>query len=93
LPNIKAHAILFALPKKTKARDREEEPASDGWILFKRFAFCAIGLFFGAVAPAYWVLIRGRDWDLGATMVCVIGAGFFLLGLFGSRKLVDAADI
>ena len=67
------------------------EKNSDGWIFFKRCVFSALGLFFG-FTPLYWVLVRDRAWSTGMTILCVIGAGFFALGLFGSRKLISKAD-
>ena len=78
--------------KQAKARSNRTQPDSDGWILFKRWAFCGIGIFF-AGAPIYWAVERDREWSLGMTIVCIIGVGFFALGMFGSRRTVDEADI
>ena len=68
------------------------QPSSDGWVLFKRFIFCGFGILFMA-APVHWTLERDREWSVGMTIMCVIGVGFFALGMFGSRRWVDNADI
>jgi hypothetical protein len=78
--------------QKTKRKANGAQPDGDGWILFKRWLFCGIGFFFAAT-PVYWVSERDREWSLGMTIMCVLGAGFFALGMFGSRRLVDEADI
>jgi len=67
------------------------EDNSDGWISFKRCAFSLFGLFTG-FAPLYWVVVRDREWSTGMTIGCVLGAGFVVFGLFGSRKLISKAD-
>jgi hypothetical protein len=64
---------------------------SGGWIFFKRCVFCAVGLFFTAT-PLFWVFVRDREWSTGMTVLCIIGAGFFALGLLGSRKLISKPD-
>jgi hypothetical protein len=38
-------------------------------------------------------LERDHEWSIGMSIMCVIGVGFFALGIFGSRRLVDEADI
>jgi len=78
--------------QKVKRKVDRCEPDSDGWILFKRCVFCAIGVA-AVAAPLFWVLVRDREWSLGMTVMCVLGAGFLALGLFGSRRLVSKADI
>jgi hypothetical protein len=76
--------------KKRKAN--LPKPESDGWILFKRCVFSAIGGT-ALAAPLFWVLVRDREWSSGMTVMCVLGAGFLALGLFGSRRVVSEADI
>jgi hypothetical protein len=44
-------------------------------------------------APLHEALERDREWSVGMMIMCVIGVAFFVLGMFGSRRLVDAADI
>jgi hypothetical protein len=68
------------------------EQVSDSWILFKRWVFCAIGVF-AVAAPIFWVYFRDREWSTGMTVSCILGAGFFALGLFGSRRMINEADI
>ena len=76
---------------RMKYRANVSEENSDGWIFFKRCVFSAVGLFSG-FTPLYWVLVRDREWSTGMTILCIIGAGFFALGLFGTRKLISKAD-
>jgi hypothetical protein len=68
------------------------EKVSDSWILFKRWVFCTFGVF-AVAAPIFWVLFHDREWSIGMTVSCILGAGFFALGLFGSRRVINEADI
>jgi hypothetical protein len=79
--------------KRLRMRRRADASGedTDGWILFKRCLFCAVGLFSG-LSPLYWILARDYEWSSGMTIACVIGAAFFALGLFGSRKWISKAD-
>jgi hypothetical protein len=77
--------------QKPNSKTSAPQTRSDGWILFKRLIFSGLGLFFiGASIQAFE---HDREWSLGLTIMCLIGVAFFALGVFGSRKFVDAADI
>ncbi len=78
--------------RRKKPEGDRTELNSDGWILFKRCVLCAIGVLAAAI-PLFWALVRDREWSIGMTIMCVIGAAFFALGMFGSRRSVSEADI
>jgi hypothetical protein len=77
--------------QKTKQKVSAPQTGSDGWILFKRLLFSGLGLFF--ICASIQGFEHDREWSLGLTIMCLVGVAFFALGVFGSRKFVDAADI
>jgi hypothetical protein len=61
-------------------------------IFLKRWVFSVIGLL-GMSGPLYWALERDHAWSGGMTVLSVIGAVFLALGMFGTRGVVNEADI